>query len=108
MSELFDPGLQPERTLLAWRRTCLALAVAIAVAVRFLAETAGPAAVVVGLVGLALDAGAYLSAAVRYRRVHHGLTASGTVAVGGRSLALMTLTSLILGTACAVYVVGRV
>ena len=50
----FDPGLQPERTLLSWRRTCLALAVASLVSVRFAAEILGVAAIAFGVVGLVM------------------------------------------------------
>ncbi|PZF53302.1 hypothetical protein DEJ23_14870 [Curtobacterium sp. MCSS17_008] len=54
--QVFDPGLQPERTALAWRRTALALTVAALVAVRILPETLG--------LWTVLPAGAGLVAAV--------------------------------------------
>lgn len=47
-----DPGLQPERTELAWRRTLLALAAASLASVRVLAEPLGGLALAVGAAGL--------------------------------------------------------
>ena len=106
--EPFDPGLQPERTLLAWRRTCLALAVASAVVVRFSAEVIGPAAAVtLGLIGVVAAGAGYVRASVRYRRAHEGLVADGELPIDGLALALVTLTLLLAGAAAGVYVIGR-
>lgn len=104
----FDPGLQPERTLLAWRRTCLALAVASAVVVRFSAEVIGPAAAVaLGLIGVIAAGAGYVRASVRYRRAHDGLVADGELPIDGLALALVTLTLLVVGIAAALFVIGR-
>ena len=46
---LFDPGLQPERTGLAWRRTLLTLAVAALIALRLLPPVLGTWSLGVGL-----------------------------------------------------------
>lgn len=52
-SKLFDPGLQPERTSLAWRRTALAVAVGSIVALRVLPQALEDALwYIPGLVGV--------------------------------------------------------
>ncbi|GAA1818214.1 DUF202 domain-containing protein [Agromyces neolithicus] len=101
----FDSGLQLERTLLAWRRTCLALGLGSAVMVRFAAEALGATAVVLGLVGLGAAAAGYARAAVRYRRAHHGLTGSGELPIDGLALALVTVTLVLIGVGAFSYVV---
>ncbi|WP_062380491.1 DUF202 domain-containing protein [Demequina pelophila] len=89
MSELFDAGMQPERTLLAWRRTCLAIGVGGAAAARYGGTVVGVPAVVAGLLGLALAGAAYLFAARRYRRAHRHLVDRGVLAHDGLPLALL-------------------
>lgn len=105
MSEhaLFDAGMQPERTLLAWRRTCLSFAVAALVAARALFEPLGLLAVIAGLVVAGVAAAAYFAAAAGYRRAHaslHSREASGTDAV---PLVLVTAAVLGVGALCAVF-----
>ncbi|MDG4767335.1 DUF202 domain-containing protein [Solwaraspora sp. WMMD406] len=56
-TEPSDPGLQPERTRLAWRRSALALTLVVLLAVRFAVERGGPAMIagllaVIGWAGL--------------------------------------------------------
>jgi uncharacterized membrane protein YidH (DUF202 family) len=102
----FDPGLQPERTLLAWRRTCLALTVASAVVVRFAGESMGASAALLGVAGVATAAAAYIRAARRYRRAHEGLTHNSELPIDGLALALMTLTLLLICAGAVVYVAG--
>ena len=102
----FDPGLQPDRTLLAWRRTCLALAVASAVVVRFAGESLGASAALLGVAGVATAAAAYIRAARRYRRAHEGLTRDSELPIDGLALALMTLTLLLICVGALSYVAG--
>ena len=102
----YDPGLQTERTLLAWRRTCLALAVASAVVVRFAGESIGGVAALLGIAGVSAAAGSYIRASLRYRRAHDGLTRDGQLPIDGLALALMTLTLLLISVGAAVYVIG--
>ena len=90
---VFDAGLQPERTALAWRRTALSLFVGSIVAVRILPEVLGGWAVILGLVGVAA-AGALLWAVHRRYLTHHRmLTERGdrSPLAGGRLIGAMTL-----------------
>lgn len=105
MSEtVFDPGLQPERTLLAWRRTCLAFGVANVVALRFTVEAGGVAAAFVALAGTGLAAIAYVAAAVGYRRAHASLHRDETLDRDARPMAAATAAALVFGLATAGYV----
>ncbi|MGS2614842.1 DUF202 domain-containing protein [Micromonospora sp. LZ34] len=89
-----DPGLQPERTRLAWRRTALTLTVVLLLTLR-LAIPAGPAGVL--LAGAAL-LGWVGTIAVCWPRA----AAAGPTRAGGRTLPLVALATAgfaLLGTA---------
>lgn len=100
---IFDSGLQPERTLLAWRRTCLAFATANLIALRFTIELAGIVAVMVALAGTALALAAYAAAAVSYRRDTADLIREGRLARGALPLLLATGSTLLLGVAAGIF-----
>ena len=99
--ELFDPGLQPERKLLAWRRTCLAFGVASLVGMRFTLETLGLLAVVGGILGAGLAVLAYALAATGYRRSHRSLQGSGVLDRSGLPMLLAAGAVLAIGVLCA-------
>lgn len=90
---VFDPGLQPERTALAWRRTALALFVGSLVAMRILPEVLGGWAVVLGLAGVIAAGGLLWAVHRRYRTHHRMLLKDGdrTTVAGGRLIAATTL-----------------
>jgi uncharacterized membrane protein YidH (DUF202 family) len=102
---VYDPGLQTERTLLAWRRTCLAFGVASLVAMRFTVETAGVLAVFAGVAGAGLAVAAYVAAAVGYRRANTALHSTGSLDHGAAAIALATAGALVLGLACTGYLI---
>ena len=107
-SQLFDPGLQPERTALAWRRTGLAVAVGAVAGARLLAEALGVAAVVVLVLGLGLAALFLFGATRRARRAQIALLRDGNLASGpgGRLLAVVSIACTALGVVALAVVVG--
>jgi uncharacterized membrane protein YidH (DUF202 family) len=77
-SQPVDPGLQPERTELAWRRTALALAAGSLVALRLLPAAFGSAWWTLGgVAGLLVTAALYQGARRRYRQVNLALGREG-------------------------------
>ncbi|MCD0447310.1 DUF202 domain-containing protein [Glycomyces sp. A-F 0318] len=100
MTAPLDPGLQAERTLLAWRRTCLAVGVVGVVAARFAAEALGAAAVALGALGAVLAAATHLAAMRRYRR------ARSRGAADARALGMLTAAVLAVGLGCGLYVLA--
>jgi uncharacterized membrane protein YidH (DUF202 family) len=106
MTAVYDPGLQPERTLLAWRRTCLSFALASAVATRFTADVVGVAALLAGIAGVALALGAYVAASRRYRAAHRSLVARDRLESDGVPMLAIALAAVVLGVAAASYVLA--
>lgn len=104
MSQLFDAGLQVERTLLAWRRTCLAFAIASLVGIRFGFEVVGDVAVIVGALGIAVAVAAYGGAHTRYRQTVAALTSDGRANTGGSPLAGITAAAALIGMVSAAFV----
>jgi uncharacterized membrane protein YidH (DUF202 family) len=103
----FDPGLQPERTALAWRRTGLAVAVGAVVGARVLAPALGAAAIVVAALGLALATLLFLGSARRVRRAQSALLQDGHLASGpgGRMIAAVCIACTALGVAALTAIV---
>ncbi|MDO4918072.1 DUF202 domain-containing protein [Kocuria sp.] len=67
-----DPGLQPERTVLSWGRTMMALCTAAALYLRWL-PAHGPFVLSLFTVALLLALGIYVTQRMRYRRSTVGL-----------------------------------
>lgn len=89
----WDPGLQNERTALAWTRTGLALVVGVCVMARLALERVGAVTVVLLLVG-------------RYGGAHRALTARSPLP-DGRLPAAVVAVVLLLGLAEAVHLLAR-
>ncbi|WP_166785491.1 DUF202 domain-containing protein [Cryobacterium cryoconiti] len=105
----FDPGLQPERTLLAWQRTVLALAVGAVVGMRLTAPAFGGAALVAGLIGLALSLAAYVGVRFRYRRAQAALQARAALpASSAWPLAALAAGAVSLGVLALFYLGGGI
>jgi len=104
-----DPGLQPERTALAWRRTALALMVGPVVAARLLVPGLGAVAAVAAGAGLALGVYVAVSAARRHGRPRGAPAESGDLGVPpGAALLLVTaLIPLAGGLLVLALVLGR-
>jgi uncharacterized membrane protein YidH (DUF202 family) len=103
----FDPGLQPERTALAWRRTALALVIGSLLGLRVLPALLGPVGLLVAAAGVIAALAVLAAAHLRYRRVHRILTAgsagsAGSTGPGTTALPGGALPALVAGlTACA-------
>jgi uncharacterized membrane protein YidH (DUF202 family) len=100
-----DPGLQPERTALAWRRTALALVAGSLLGLRVLPTLLGAAGLIVAAAGVIAALAVLTTAHSRFRRVHRILTEGsagpgagpGTAALPGGALPALVAAL----TACA-------
>jgi uncharacterized membrane protein YidH (DUF202 family) len=97
----FDAGLQPERTLLAWRRTCLSIAVGNTVAIKYLSDALGPWATLIGVAGIVLAGVAWVLCTVRYRRAHEGLVRDALLVLDGR-MPLLLAAAILVGAAAGI------
>jgi uncharacterized membrane protein YidH (DUF202 family) len=88
MPAMFDSGLQPERTTLAWRRTAISLLVGSVVAARLLAGGLGWWAIAVGATGLTVAGTVWALAADRGRRATRALAENELMPGGGLLLFL--------------------
>lgn len=109
-SPLYDVGLQPERTQLAWRRTSLAIAVGSVVSLRILPALADTAVwFAPGGVGLAFAGWIWWVAHRRYRRFNAQVRATGyPTSSGGASLAAIAVFASLLGVAALVVVIAEI
>lgn len=97
MTTLFDPGLQPERTELSWRRTCLALGIGSLVAMRILPEVFGNAWWALGgMIGVLVSGALWTVARRRYRHSTRALERHGDRALLPDGLLPIALTAFII------------
>ncbi|MFC5379433.1 DUF202 domain-containing protein [Aquipuribacter nitratireducens] len=97
---LFDPGLQPERTRLAWRRTTLTLLVGAVASTRLLAPLLGAWALAVGTAGVVACLALWSGANRRARAVDRALATGEHLPGAGPALlavAIATASAAVLG-----------
>lgn len=108
---VFDPGLQLERTALAWRRTGLAMGVGALAALRIFPALYGPAAFIPAGIAVALAAAVLIAAQLRYRREHSALLATAdtqrAALSGGALPALVASATLLFGVVAAAFLLLR-
>ena len=88
---LFDPGLQPERTDLAWRRTALAIVLGAFVSLRLLPQILGPWALGLGFAELAVAAVLWVLVLRRAGRVRRALVERDGHLPDGRVILALTV-----------------
>jgi uncharacterized membrane protein YidH (DUF202 family) len=101
---VWDRGLQPERTSLAWERTALGLAANAALLLRAGAQGA-PFARVLGAVTLGVAGAVFLASRTRYVRRDAALRGRGR-APGGRLVLAVGVTTVALSLGALVAVLG--
>ncbi len=102
---VWDAGLQPERTRLAWQRTSLSLLGAALVVARLVAVRDVLLGGLVAFVALAVSAAVAIHTTRRYRRSNRALFA-GNYLPGGRVNAAMTGLLVLSGIGAAIYALG--
>ncbi|WP_084102488.1 DUF202 domain-containing protein [Demequina sp. NBRC 110051] len=104
-----DPGLQPERTALAWRRTALAMAVGSVVAARVLPHAMGDMSWVLAGIGGVVASGVVAALGQRRYRHLHGQGATAVRRGGGDLLVvacLVTTGAIVLAVAAGLLATG--
>jgi uncharacterized membrane protein YidH (DUF202 family) len=77
--ELWDPGMQPERTALAWRRTAIAVATAALVELRLAVVHGAWVGVAGAFAALAIAAGTIRQSSAGYARATERLRSGGPI-----------------------------
>ncbi|ALG12866.1 DUF202 domain-containing protein [Kibdelosporangium phytohabitans] len=90
----WDPGLQVERTALAWMRTCLSMIVVALIAFRFAAHTSLAAALALAAVVVPMALVSLRLAWRRYRTSDANLTSGKRLPDGTLPLAVTIVTAL--------------
>ncbi|MEP6478009.1 MAG: DUF202 domain-containing protein [Rhodoglobus sp.] len=107
---VFDAGLQPERTALAWQRTLLSLVVAFLAASKVLLPLLGVWSYSIAGAGLAVTIGLGVVIERRYRRLHRHLTTvhAGSLPGDGRLVLVCAAITFGCGLLALGFVLGRV
>jgi uncharacterized membrane protein YidH (DUF202 family) len=102
----FDPGLQPERTALAWRRTAQSLAVGSLAAGRLLEAALGGASWLLAVIGVVLALHLLVAARRRVSAIDRALRADRAAGPGAALPAAVTVVAVLVGVAGLVVTVG--